>query len=104
MPELLRNAIDCFLKSFESSPKVLWTLSYTSWPSAPPPTQASNVIDSQSQSNVTTLPSRLFDIALNDSILEDVKQIWTRSIDADAGGQEFLRFEDSEPHHEDDPT
>jgi len=102
----LDNAIDSFLRSVgeQHSPEVLWKMQYIhSVPSAP--ADASTVSASQHANHpeggkIVTLPPLSTDLALDDRVLDDVKQVWLRV----TGGTEdqFMKFGAREGTADDD--
>jgi Rab proteins geranylgeranyltransferase component A len=86
--EDLREAVDMLISSstFEDGPKVLWTLSYAS----------KNLLQREHVPNddVIMFGSHPYDLAFDDSILEDVKKVWSPIVGTDAADSEFLRFEE----------
>jgi Rab proteins geranylgeranyltransferase component A len=84
----LQAAVDALMSSsdFEDGTKVAWNLSYTS--------RSLSRREHVPNDNVSTFGSYPYDLAFDDSILEDVKKVWSAVMGSDAADSEFLRFEE----------
>lgn len=89
--ELLQKAVDTLLSCVEvvPLPTVLWSVKYEQQPSSGSETLPSGV-------HVLSFRPPSFDLAFDDSVLENVKDVWQKVLGDEAG--EFLVFQDREAY------
>ncbi|CAE7024893.1 hypothetical protein CFE70_003529 [Pyrenophora teres f. teres 0-1] len=94
--ELLQEAVKSLLFVVEVTPppKVLWSTRYKQRPCS-----GTEVLPS-GLDNVVCFPPSSMDLAFNDQILDNVKDVWQKIAGEDAG--EFLVFQDREDYTEDE--
>lgn len=94
--ELLQKAVNALLEAVDVSPQpdVLWSVKYRQ--------RASSGTDILSADNgrVLTFPPPSMDLAFDDAILHNVKEVW-RKIMGEAGS-DFLVFQDRELYDDDE--
>ncbi|KAI8934746.1 hypothetical protein NX059_008434 [Plenodomus lindquistii] len=93
--ELLKKAVDALLSSVDLSPAptVLWSVKYEQRPSS-----GSEPLPSGDR--VLSFPPPSLDLAFDDSVLDNVKDVWQKVLGDDAG--EFLLFQDREAYDDDE--
>lgn len=94
--ELLKKAVTALLAAAEVSPQpdVLWSVEYRQ--------RASSGTDilSADKERVLSFPPPSMDLAFDDAILDNVKEVWRRIV-GDTGG-DFLVFQDRELYDDDE--
>lgn len=88
----------------DPKPEILWTLHYTQYYTVPSVTNSDSsdeVSSPGSENRILQLPDVALDLAVEDSVLENVKQVW-REIVGTVAGEEFLMFEDRDVMGEDE--
>ena len=95
--ERLQSAVDSFLSSFspDSSPRTLWSLSYTSRQPASH-RRLSFAPESETDDQIIIIPESPFSIALEESLLDNIQKIWQTVMGGDSENHTFLRFEEKE--------
>lgn len=90
-PRILDAAVDTLLTSLneEQIPRVLWRMHYEQISDAVASTDAAN-IDQPLVDGTHVFPLPSLDLALDDSVLDEVKQVWDRVGGPDT--DEFLKF------------
>lgn len=76
----------------DSKPEVLWSLKYHA-KGRPTDSEAGPVLSSIS-GRVMVFPPASIDLAFDDSILENVKELWKRIVGDGVEESDFLKFED----------
>jgi len=76
----------------DSKPEVLWSLKYRA-KGRPTDSEAGPVLSSMS-GKVMMFPPRSIDLVFDDSILENVKEVWKRIMGDEVDDSDFLKFED----------
>ena len=115
---LLARTVQKFLNAIleDTTPEILWTLSYTkqvprSLPSEHCSDKTPSVVDpitehrsrDQSitmQSRIIKLPELGLDLALDDSVLEEVKAAWKKIVGEEEAAKGFMLFEDRSGENE----
>ncbi|KAI9817530.1 MAG: Rab proteins geranylgeranyltransferase component A [Pycnora praestabilis] len=102
----LNEAVACLLESIEQTPipKVIWSLHYTQTSSSSissafnrtTPSSTSPPPAEDSYPNVLRFPSPSLDLAFDDAILQEVKDVWEKIVADDEDKGEFMVFEDRE--------
>jgi Rab proteins geranylgeranyltransferase component A len=95
--ELLRNAVKTLLSTVEvtPTPSILWSLEY-----GQQSISATDVLSNISDDRVLRFSNTAFDLAFDDVILDNVKDVWQKILGGDAG--DFLVFEDREANDDDE--
>lgn len=95
-PVLLRKAIDALLASVEVSPKpeVLYSAQYRQHASS-----GSETLPADNK-HILVFPPPSMDLAFDDAILDNVKDVWKKIMDEDGG--DFLLFQDREQYDDDE--
>ncbi|KAL1652705.1 Rab proteins geranylgeranyltransferase component A [Didymella pomorum] len=95
-PVLLRKAIDALLSSVDVSPapEVLWSAQYHQHASS-----GAERLPTDNKRVISFSPPSM-DLAFDDKILDDVKEVWQKIVGEDAG--EFLVFQDREQYDDDE--
>ncbi|KAF2017445.1 FAD/NAD(P)-binding domain-containing protein [Aaosphaeria arxii CBS 175.79] len=90
----LKSAVDALLAIVDvtPSPVILWTCQYVQ--------QSGGMSQPSSSDQILTFPPAPMDLAFDDSILDQVNEIWSKIMGADAG--EFMVFEDREANLDED--
>lgn len=93
---MLRNAIDALLASVDVSPtpEVLWSAQYQQHASS-----GSETLPADNE-QVLVFPPPSMDLAFDDRILVNVKDVWKKIVDEDGG--DFLVFQDREQYDDDE--
>jgi Rab proteins geranylgeranyltransferase component A len=84
-PDVLHNAVGRLISSIAADASILWRLSYSSH-------SASHSQKDDTASNITLFAPRPFNIAVEDDLLEPIKQVWDTIVPSN--GEEFLRFQE----------
>ena len=95
--ELLQIAVDGLLSAVDATPapSVLWSANYQQRPSS-----GTESLPTDTDSNIIRFPVPTMDLAFDDAVLDNVKDVWQTIAGEDAG--EFLVFQDREAYDEDD--
>lgn len=95
--ELLEKGVQALLSSVDltPSPITLWSVRYRQQPSSESGS-LSNMND-----HIVRFPPLSMDLAFDDSILDQVKEVWQKIVGEGAEG-EFLVFQDREPYDDDE--
>jgi hypothetical protein len=95
--ELLRIAVDGLLSAVDvtPAPSVLWSASYQQRPSS-----GTELLPTNTDTNIIRFPVPTMDLAFDDAVLDNVKDVWQKILGEAAG--EFLVFQDREAYDEDD--
>lgn len=95
--QLLEKAVATLLASVDVTPtaSVLWSARYQQTPSS-----GCEPLPGNAGANVIRFPAPSLDLAFDDAVLADVKEVWQKVAGEDAG--EFLVFEDREVYDDDD--
>ena len=93
--DLLQKAIELLLAAVNVTPlpTILWSIKYQQRPSS-----GSEV--NSTGDHVLRFPSPSPDLAFDDAILDNVKEVWQHIVGKDA--DEFLKFQDREDYDDDD--
>lgn len=91
--ELLSTAVDCLLSSVDaaSRPVILWSAKYQQQASSGTEPLPAGVGD-----HILRFPVPVMDLAFDDSVLNNVKDVWQKIMGEDSG--EFLVFQDREAY------
>jgi hypothetical protein len=91
--DLLKKAVNTLLASVEvdSPPSVLWSTQYQHRP-----TSGTELLPADSNGHILRFPPPSVDLAFDDTIFEQVKDVWEKIMGGDAG--EFLVFQDREAY------
>ena len=94
---MLQKAVASLLASVDVSPKpsVLWSVQYQQQASSGPET-----IPSEDNDHVLRFPPSSLDLAFDDSVFDNVKDVWEKIVGDDAG--DFLVFQDREVYDDDE--
>lgn len=94
--ELLQKAVESLLSVVQVTPppRMLWSVRYLQQPCS-----GTEIIPSGIDNVLRFSPSSM-DLAFDDQVLENVKEVWQRIAGEDAG--EFLVFQDREDYTEDE--
>ncbi|KAF2116679.1 rab geranylgeranyl transferase escort protein-like protein [Lophiotrema nucula] len=97
--QLLKKAVESLLASVDitPAPTILWSLQYEQ---RCIPVNGSGSLHMTWGEGMLTFKQSQFDLAFDDRILDEVKEIWQKIMGEDAG--DFLVFEDREPDIDDD--
>jgi hypothetical protein len=92
---LLRKAVESLLSAHDvtPSPTILWSVEYQQEASSGSETLPSDT------NHVIRFPPPSLDLAFDDTVLENVKEVWQKIV-GDEGG-EFLVFQDREVYDDD---
>jgi hypothetical protein len=93
---LLQKAVESLLSAHDTSPSptVLWTVEYQQRSSS-----GTEILPSDTD-HVVRFPPPSMDLAFDDAILDNVKEVWQKIVGDDAG--EFLVFQDREVYDDDE--
>lgn len=94
--ELLQEAIQALLEAVDVSPQptVLWSAQYQQRASS------GSEVSAADTRNVLSFPPPSMDLAFDDAILDNVKEIWQTIVGSESG--EFLVFQDREVYDDDE--
>ena len=94
---LLQKAVDALLSCVDANPQpsILWSVRYQQQPSS-----GSESLPTGASDQVLHFPPPSLDLAFDDSVLENVRELWQKIV-GDEGG-EFLVFQDREAYADDD--
>ena len=93
---LLQKAVDSLLSAhdFSPSPSILWSVEYQQQASSGSETLPTDT------DHVVRFPPPSMDLAFDDAVLDNVKEVWQKIVGDDAG--EFLVFQDREVYDDDE--
>jgi hypothetical protein len=91
--DLLQKANEALLSAVDvtPAPSILWSVKWQQQPSS-----GSESLPTGTDSNVLCFPPQSFDLAFDDSVLDNVKDVWQQIVGVDAG--DFLVFQDREAY------
>ncbi|CAO2651106.1 Nn.00g094030.m01.CDS01 [Neocucurbitaria sp. VM-36] len=94
--ELLQQAVEALLSSVDVTPppSILWSIKYQQQPSS-----GSESLPTGVDNQVLHFPPPSMDLAFDDSVLENVRELWQKIM---GDGGEFLVFQDREAYADDD--
>jgi hypothetical protein len=95
--DLLDKATQALLSAVNTSPapEILWSMQYQHRPSS-----GSDPLPTQSNSQVLRFPPPSMDLAFDDAVFDNVKEVWQKIVGEDGG--EFLAFKDREVYDDDE--
>jgi hypothetical protein len=95
--DLLQKAVDALLSAADvtPAPRILWSIKYQQWPSS-----GTESLPIGTGSNILRFPALSVDLAFDDAVLDNVKNVWQKIAGEDVG--EFLVFQDREAYDEDE--
>jgi hypothetical protein len=95
--DLLQKAVDALLSAIDvtPAPSILWSAKYQQRPSS-----GTELLPIGTDSNTLHFPAPPKDLAFDDGVLDNVKEVWQKIAGEDAG--EFLVFQDREAYDEDE--
>jgi len=93
---LLQKAVDSLLSAHDVSPSptILWSVEYQQQASSGSETLPTDT------DHVVRFPPPSMDLAFDDAVLDNVKEVWQKIVGDDAG--EFLVFQDREVYDDDE--
>jgi len=93
---LLQKAVDSLLSAHDVSPfpTILWSVEYQQQASSGSETLPTDT------DHVVRFPPPSMDLAFDDAVLDNVKEVWQKIVGDDAG--EFLVFQDREVYDDDE--
>jgi len=93
---LLQKAVDSLLSARDilPSPTILWSVEYQQQASSGSETLPTDT------DHVVRFPPPSMDLAFDDAVLDNVKEVWQKIVGDDAG--EFLVFQDREVYDDDE--
>jgi hypothetical protein len=94
---LLQKAVDVLLSAVDvtPAPSILWSAKYQQRPSS-----GTESLPVDANSNILRFPAPSLDLAFDDGVLDNVKELWQKIAGDDVG--EFLVFQDREVYDEDE--
>jgi hypothetical protein len=94
---MLDKAVDALLSAVNvtSTPSILWSVKYQQQPSS-----GTESLPTGTEGNILRFPPPHVDLAFDDTVLDNVKDIWQKIMGEDAG--EFLVFQDREAYEDDE--
>ncbi|OAL63711.1 rab geranylgeranyl transferase escort protein [Trichophyton rubrum] len=92
---VLENAVDNFLKSVDSKATVIWGAHFTQL-GCLEREMAVNENIKGSHDNVFSFPAPALDLAFDDALIDQVKQVWKTIMGDEADENNFLKFDDRE--------
>lgn len=92
---VLENAVENFLNSADSKAKVIWSAYFTQLGCL---NHGRSVVENLkgSHDNVFSFPAPALDLAFDDGLLDQVKQVWKAVMGDEADENSFLKFDDRE--------
>lgn len=95
--ELLKQAVDTLLSTVDVSPSpiILWSTQYQQRPSS-----GFEPLPDDGNGHVVRFPPPPMDMAFDDSVFDQVKEVWQKIVGDDAG--DFLVFQDREVYDDDE--
>jgi hypothetical protein len=96
--DLLQKAVDVLLSTVDvtPAPSILWSAKYQQRPSS----GTESLPIGTDNNNTLHFPAPSMDLAFDDGVLDNVKEVWQKIAGEDAG--EFLVFQDREAYDEDE--
>lgn len=93
--ERLADAVEKLLSTVneEPAPCVLWSMSYVQRGRASSDTISKPFAQDKS-GRVLTFPPASLDLAFDDALVDSVRAVWRKTMDAEADDADFLRFEE----------
>ncbi|OAL73733.1 rab geranylgeranyl transferase escort protein [Trichophyton violaceum] len=92
---VLENAVDNFLKSVDSKATVIWGAHFTQLGCLEREVAVNENIKG-SHDNVFSFPAPALDLAFDDALIDQVKQVWKAIMGDEADENNFLKFDDRE--------